>query len=97
MQLLLDLSEGERKPVHVEVLAILFHAGQRLYAVIGIMDGAPWYGLVHEAQHRASAHLTLRVTPSPRHKRGSFFATDTGCQSSMTPSGSEASTRSIRN
>lgn len=48
MQLLLDLSEGERKPVRVEVLAILFHAGQRLYAVIGIVDGAPWYGLVHE-------------------------------------------------
>jgi hypothetical protein len=48
MQLLLDLSEGERKPVRVEVLAILFHAGQRLYAVIGVVDGAPWYGLVHE-------------------------------------------------
>jgi hypothetical protein len=48
MQLLLDLSEGEKPAVAVDVLGILFHDGRRLYAVIGFVDGGRWYGLIHE-------------------------------------------------
>jgi hypothetical protein len=30
------------------VLAVLFLHGMKLYAVIAMVDGAPWYGLIHE-------------------------------------------------
>ena len=48
MQLTLDLSEGEKPPVRADVLAVLFLQGMKLYAVVALVDGGPWYGLIHE-------------------------------------------------
>jgi hypothetical protein len=48
MQAFLDLSEGAEPPVPVKVLAILFINNKELYAVTTLLDGAPWFGLIHE-------------------------------------------------
>jgi hypothetical protein len=45
----IDLSDqGHEEPVPTKVLAILFLNEKELYAVTTILDGAPWFGLVHE-------------------------------------------------
>jgi hypothetical protein len=48
MKVWLDLSDGAVQPIEAEVLAIIYHEGQRLFAVKATLDGAPWYGLIHE-------------------------------------------------
>ena len=49
MQAFLDLSDlGHDEPVPSKVLAILFLADKQLYAVTTLLDGAPWFGLIHE-------------------------------------------------
>jgi hypothetical protein len=48
MQAFIDLSEGADPPVPTKVLAILFLNEKQLYAVTTLLDGAPWFGLVHE-------------------------------------------------
>jgi hypothetical protein len=48
IQVFIDLSEGEHPPTPTEVLAVLFLNEKKLYAITTILDGAPWFGLVHE-------------------------------------------------
>ncbi len=49
MQAFLDLSDmGHDAPVATKVLAILFVYEAQLYAVTTLLDGAPFYALVHE-------------------------------------------------
>jgi hypothetical protein len=49
MQAFLDLSDmGHEEPVPTKVLAILFFNEKQLYAVTTILDGAAWFGLIHE-------------------------------------------------
>ena len=48
MKILLDEEDGSNRLFVADVLAIVFHEGKCLYAVTAIVDGAPWFGLVHE-------------------------------------------------
>jgi hypothetical protein len=49
MQAFISLSElGHEEPVPTKILAILFLNDKELYACTTILDGAPWFGLVHE-------------------------------------------------
>ena len=45
----IDLTDdGHDGTICASVLAVLYVQGQRLYAVTAMVDGAPWYALVHE-------------------------------------------------
>ena len=48
MQAFIDLSEGADPPVPTKVLAILFLNEKQLYACTTLLDGAAWFGLIHE-------------------------------------------------
>lgn len=48
MQAFLDLSDGAEPPVAAKVLAILFFNEKQLFACTTILDGAAWFGLIHE-------------------------------------------------
>jgi hypothetical protein len=48
MQAFIDLSEGADPPVPTKVLAILFLNEKQLYCCTTLLDGASWFGLIHE-------------------------------------------------
>ena len=63
MQAFLDLSElGHEEPVPTKVLAILFLNNRELYAVTTTLDGAPWFGLIHED---SDALVPVEAEPDP--------------------------------
>jgi hypothetical protein len=63
MQAFIDLSElGHEEPVLTKVLAILFLNNRELYAVTTMLDGAPYYALVHED---SDALISVEAEPDP--------------------------------
>jgi hypothetical protein len=52
MQVMLDLSDDglSDDPVAADVLQVVSYEGAKLYAVVvPDLQGAPWFGLIHEA------------------------------------------------
>ena len=52
MQVMLDLSDDDLSevPVAADVLEVVSYEGEKLYAVVvPDLQGAPWFGLIHEA------------------------------------------------
>jgi hypothetical protein len=67
----IDLSDqGHEEPVPTKVLAILFLNERQLYAVTTLLDGAPWFALIHED---SDALISVEPEPDPPRRNGGGF------------------------